>query len=62
MFNVPGTSEERYRYGARLAHIYPDSIPIHGVALNVTCVSHSRHSILGLTACRDGLPHMQQLP
>lgn len=59
--NVPGTSEERYLYGARLAHIYPVSIPFHGVALNVTCLSHARTLNFGLTACRDSLPHMQQM-
>lgn len=59
--NVPGTSEERYLYGARLTHIYPVSIPFHGVALNVTCLSHAGLLNFGLTACRDSLPHMQQI-
>lgn len=59
--NVPGASEERYLYGARLAHIYPVSIPFHGVALNVTCLSHAGTLNFGLTACRDSLPHMQQI-
>lgn len=59
--NVPGTNEARYLCDARLAHIYPVSIPFHGVALNVTCSSHAGTLNFGLTACRDSLPHMQQL-
>jgi len=59
--NVPGPKEPRYLYGARLANLYPVSIPMHGGALNVTCFSHAGVLNFGLTACRDSLPHMQQL-
>lgn len=59
--NVPGCSEERYLFGARLANSYPVSIPIHGSALNVTCCSHAGQMNFGLTACRDSVPHVQRL-
>jgi len=59
--NVPGPKEPRYLYGARLANLYPVSIPMHGGALNVTCFSHAGVLNFGLTACRDSLPHMQQM-
>ena len=59
--NVPGPQEPRYLYGARLSNIYPVSIPTHGVALNVTCFSYNGALNFGLTACRDSLPHVQQM-
>ncbi len=59
--NVPGPQEPRYLYGARLLNSYPVSIPMHGAALNVTCFSYDGVLNFGLTACRDSLPHMQQL-
>lgn len=59
--NVPGGNEERYLYGARLANIYPVSIPFHGAGLNVTCYSHAGTMNFGFTTCRDSVPHMQKL-
>jgi diacylglycerol O-acyltransferase / wax synthase len=59
--NVPGPQEPRYLYGARLLNNFPVSIPMHGAALNVTCFSYDGVLNFGLTACRDSLPHMQQL-
>ena len=59
--NVPGPKEPRYLFGARLTNLYPVSIPMHGGALNVTCFSHAGILNFGLTACRDSLPHMQQM-
>lgn len=59
--NVPGAPDERYLFGARLAHCYPVSIPTHGGALNVTCFSHAGQLNFGLVACRDSVPHVQQM-
>lgn len=59
--NVPGPKEPRYLFGARLTNLYPVSIPMHGGALNITCFSHAGVLNFGLTACRDSLPHMQQM-
>lgn len=59
--NVPGPQEPRYLFGARLASLFPVSIPTHGAALNVTCFSYAGQFNFGLTACRDSVPHMQQM-
>lgn len=59
--NVPGPQEPRYLYGARLTNMFPVSIPTHGSALNVTCFSCAGQLNFGLTACRDSVPHMQQM-
>lgn len=59
--NVPGPSRQLYLRGARLAHLYPVSIPFHGVGLNVTCFSNAGYLNFGLTACRDTVPQVQQM-
>lgn len=59
--NVPGPKETLYLYGARLVNLYPVSIPLHGSAINFTCFSYDGNLNFGLTACRDSLPHMQQM-
>ena len=59
--NVPGPKETQYLYGARLVNLYPVSIPLHGSAINFTCFSYDGYLNFGLTACRDSLPHMQQM-
>ena len=59
--NVPGPQETRYLFGARLANMFPVSVPTHGSALNVTCFSCAGQFNFGLTACRDSVPHVQQM-
>lgn len=59
--NVPGPSEPLYFHGARLEQMYPVSLLTHGQALNITCVSYAGQFNIGLTGCRDTLPHMQRL-
>ncbi|MBD2858810.1 wax ester/triacylglycerol synthase family O-acyltransferase [Spongiibacter sp. KMU-158] len=59
--NVPGPNETRYLFGAPLRHLYPVSIPTHGSAINFTCFSYDGVLNFGLTACRDTVPHMQQM-
>lgn len=59
--NVPGPAEPLYFRGARLEANYPVSIPIHGQALNITCVSYAGTLNFGFTGCRDTLPSMQRL-
>ncbi len=59
--NVPGPTEQLYFRGAALQAVYPVSIPIHGLALNITCYSYNGLLNLGFTGCRDTLPHMQRL-
>jgi diacylglycerol O-acyltransferase len=59
--NVPGPREPHYFNGARLAGMWPLSIPIHGMALNITCTSYAGDMGFGLTGCRRTVPHLQRL-
>lgn len=59
--NVPGPREQLYWNGARLDGMYPASIPIHGMAMNITQVSNNRNIDFGITACRRSVPHVQRL-
>jgi diacylglycerol O-acyltransferase len=59
--NVPGPAEALYFNGARLEQMYPVSLLSHGQALNITVVSYNGQFNVGLTGCRDTLPHMQRL-
>ncbi|HEU0198021.1 MAG TPA: wax ester/triacylglycerol synthase family O-acyltransferase [Nevskiaceae bacterium] len=59
--NVPGPKDVRYWDGARVDGIYPVSIAIDGVALNITLVGYHDHLEFGLIACRHTVPHMQNL-
>jgi diacylglycerol O-acyltransferase len=59
--NVPGPREPMYWNGARLAGLYPLSIPLDGQALNITCTSYSHDIAFGLTGCRRTVPHLQRL-
>lgn len=59
--NVPGPRTTQYFNGARLMGNYPLSIPIHGMALNITCMSYDAMMCFGLTGCRRTVPHLQRL-
>lgn len=59
--NVPGPRSTRYWNGARLDGTYPLSIPIDGMALNITCTSYDDKLAFGLTGCRRTVPHLQRL-
>lgn len=59
--NVPGPREVQYLNGAELLGTYPLSIPIHGMALNITCNSYAGKLCFGLTGCRRTVPHLQRL-
>jgi diacylglycerol O-acyltransferase len=59
--NVPGPRTPLYLNGARLAGMYPLSIPFDGQALNITCTSYATDLAFGLTGCRRSVPHLQRL-
>lgn len=59
--NVPGPRTTQYWNGAKLVGNYPLSIPIHGMALNITCTSYAGNMDFGLTGCRRTVPHLQRL-
>ncbi|ORB24981.1 WS/DGAT/MGAT family O-acyltransferase [Mycolicibacterium parafortuitum] len=59
--NVPGPREPLYFNGSRLEATYPVSIPIHGMALNITLQSYADTVNFGFVGCRDRLPHLQRL-
>ncbi|MBV1921210.1 MAG: wax ester/triacylglycerol synthase family O-acyltransferase [Pseudomonadales bacterium] len=59
--NVPGSKETLYWNGARLEGMYPVSIPMDSLALNITLLSYSGQLEFGLTACRRAMPSMQRL-
>ncbi|NMO15195.1 wax ester/triacylglycerol synthase family O-acyltransferase [Pyxidicoccus fallax] len=59
--NVPGPDRPLYLCGARLEHLYPVSVLLHGQALNITSASYAGQFNIGFTGCRKTLPHMQRL-
>ena len=59
--NVPGPKEPLYWNGARLQGMYPVSIVLDRIALNITLTSYVDHLEFGLIACRRTLPSMQRL-
>ena len=59
--NVPGPRTTHYWNGAKLVGTYPLSIPINGMALNITCTSYDGKMAFGLTGCRRTVPHLQRL-
>jgi WS/DGAT/MGAT family acyltransferase len=58
--NVPGPRQTLYWNGARLDGMYPASIVVDGVALNITLVTYDRNVDFGITACRRTLPQIQR--
>lgn len=59
--NVPGPREPLFLNGSRLEATYPVSIPMHGMALNITLQSYAQTMNFGFVGCRDALPHLQRL-
>ncbi|MBD0860394.1 wax ester/triacylglycerol synthase family O-acyltransferase [Gordonia sp. zg691] len=59
--NVPGPSEHLYWNGARLDGVYPVSIPMEGLALNITVTTTVDHINFGLIGARAQVPSLQRL-
>ncbi|PCM44236.1 WS/DGAT/MGAT family O-acyltransferase [Marinobacter sp. ANT_B65] len=59
--NVPGPQKTCYWNGARLEGIYPVSIAMDRLALNMTLTSYNDHIEFGLIGCRRTLPSVQRM-
>ncbi|GAC86178.1 putative wax ester synthase/diacylglycerol acyltransferase [Gordonia paraffinivorans NBRC 108238] len=59
--NVPGPTEQLYWNGARLDGVYPVSIAMEGLALNITVTSNAGNIDFGLIGARAQLPSLQRL-
>jgi len=59
--NVPGVQKPLYFAGAELLCYYPLSLPMHGMALNITMQSYNGRLDYGLIACRHALPDLNEL-
>lgn len=59
--NVPGPRQPLYWNGARLQGMYPVSIALDRIALNITLTSYCDSLEFGLIGCRRTLPSMQRL-
>ena len=59
--HVPGPREDLYWQGCRLAGLYPASLLIDMLALNITVISRHDFVDFGLIACRKSVPHAQRL-
>lgn len=59
--NVPGPREQVYFNGAHLEGTYPASIPVDGMAMNITLVTYAGQVDFGITACRSSAPSVQRM-
>ncbi len=59
--NVPGPQQPLYWNGARMQGMYPVSIVVDRMALNITLTSYVDSLEFGFIACRRTLPSMQRL-
>lgn len=59
--HVPGPRAPMYWQGSKLEGIYPVSLVMDGIALNITLVSRHDYVDFGLIACRRTLPSVQRL-
>jgi len=59
--NVPGPPVPLYLAGGRLLTMYPTSIVVHGMALNITLQSYDAHLDFGLMADGRAMPDVREL-
>ncbi|MFC6705424.1 WS/DGAT/MGAT family O-acyltransferase [Flexivirga alba] len=59
--NVPGPRKQLYFNGAHLEGTYPASIPVDGMAMNITLVTYDDQVDFGITACRQSAPSVQRM-
>ncbi len=59
--NVPGPPFPLYFMGARIVALYPLGPVFHGAGVNVTVVSNNGEINVGILACRESMPHVDDL-
>ena len=59
--NVPGPAFPFYLAGAKMLTNFPTSIVVHGMALNITVQTYNESLDVGLIACAQAAPHLQDL-
>jgi len=59
--NVPGPKQPSYWNGARMEGMYPVSIAMNRIALNMTLTSYCDQVEFGLIGCRRTLPSLQRM-
>jgi diacylglycerol O-acyltransferase len=59
--NVPGPQVPPYLAGARMTGMYPLSIVVHGIGLNITVQRYMGQLCFGLIACRRAAPDVHDL-
>lgn len=59
--NVPGPPVPLYLAGARLLNLFPTSIIVHGLGLNITVQSYDQTLGFGLMADADAMPDVKEL-
>lgn len=59
--NVPGPRKQLYFNGAHLEGTFPASIPVDGLAMNITLVTYDDQVDVGITACRRSAPSVQRM-
>jgi diacylglycerol O-acyltransferase / wax synthase len=59
--NVPGPTVPLYMAGAKMLTNYPTSIVVHGVALNITVQTYNESLDIGIIACAQAMPEVDEL-
>ena len=59
--NVPGPPVPLYFMGARIEALYPLGPVFHGAGLNVTVMSNNGRVHVGIIACRESMPEVEDL-
>jgi diacylglycerol O-acyltransferase len=58
--NVPGPTVPLYMAGAKMLTNYPTSIVVHGVALNITVQTYNESLDVGIIACAQAMPEVDE--
>jgi diacylglycerol O-acyltransferase len=59
--NVPGPPVPLYFVGAQILALYPLGPVFHGAGLNITVMSNYGHLHVGIIACRESMPDVDDL-